>query len=77
MNTTSMDCSHEKEHWLMGVSVASTILLFVSEALPFLRRKDKANGIAHLVVCLLRNSECLARVLRESIENPQEDLPIP
>tara|TARA_R100000734_G_C3269165_1_gene65584 strand:+ start:251 stop:523 length:273 start_codon:yes stop_codon:yes gene_type:complete len=49
------------------------VLFFTSEILPFLRKRDKNNGILDSIVCLLKGSSCVTGKLAETIEKVQKD----
>ena len=44
------------------------ILFFTSEVLPFLKSKDKHNGIIDTLICLLRGSACVAQKVADTLD---------
>ena len=51
------------------IGIAASVLLLISEILPFLR-KTKSNGMVHLVVCALRGSQCMLGAALDTLEKP-------
>jgi hypothetical protein len=49
------------------------ILFFTSEVLPFLRKRDKNNGILDSLICLLKGSECVTGKIAETLEKVQDN----
>lgn len=48
------------------------VLFFTSEVMPFLRKKDKNNGILDSIICLLRGSECVTGKIAETLEHVEK-----
>ncbi len=48
------------------------VLFFTSEVMPFLRNKDKNNGIMDSLICLLRGSECVTGKIAETLEHAEK-----
>jgi len=49
------------------------ILFVTSEVLPFLRGKDKNNGILDTLICFLKGSSCVTGKIAETLEKVQEN----
>ena len=60
---------------ISGYEVSTIVLgvLFVtSEVLPFLRGRDKNNGILDTLICFLKGSSCVTGKIAETLEKVQE-----
>ena len=57
------------------IAICGWALFFVSEIMPFLKKKESFNGMIHTLVCLLKGSKCFAEkalnVLDKSMKFPQ------
>ena len=53
------------------VSFGGYALFFISEALPFIRKKKQNNGIVHTIICILKGSQCMVGKILDTIEPPK------
>tara|TARA_R100000231_G_scaffold124547_1_gene94832 strand:+ start:470 stop:733 length:264 start_codon:yes stop_codon:yes gene_type:complete len=53
-------------------TIILAVLFFTSEVMPFLRQKDKNNGILDSIVCLLKGSSCVTGKIAETLEKVQK-----
>ena len=52
------------------ISIMPTMALIISEILPYVKEKNKCNGIIQTIVCLLGKNECISI---DSIDDIEED----
>tara|TARA_R110000803_G_scaffold151312_1_gene216461 strand:+ start:10 stop:273 length:264 start_codon:yes stop_codon:yes gene_type:complete len=51
-------------------------MFIISELMPFLKKKEKFNGLLHTATCILRGSKCMvdnALTVAESAEGKESD----
>jgi hypothetical protein len=51
-------------------------LFLMSELLPFLHKKKENNGFLHILVCLLKGSQCITKKLLNVIEEDEKEIEI-
>lgn len=66
MNNTITEMASENGYEYSTIVLG--VLLFTSEILPFLKAKDKHNGIFETLICILRGSSCLAEKIADTLE---------
>ncbi len=55
------------------IAICGWALFFVSEIMPFLKKKESFNGLIHTITCLLKGSKCFADKALDVIERHMEE----
>ena len=53
-------------------TIVLSVLFITSEIMPFLRGRDKNNGILDTLICFLKGSSCVTGKIAETLEKVQD-----